>query len=464
MSAPTNTAPPQWTETEATGAASPGRPHWIDDWRPEDPEFWATTGRKVAARNLVLSIFSEHIGFSIWSLWSVFVLFLGPKYHFNPGQKFLLTTVPTAVGSALRLPYTLAVAKFGGRNWTVVSAALLVIPCVLAGMVLHPGVHFSTLLLVAAVAGVGGGNFASSMANIDAFYPEHRKGWALGLNAGGGNLGVAAVQLVGLAVLSTAGRAHPRMLLTIYLPLVVVAAVAASWGMDNLSHVRNDRHALRQVCRYPETWTISLLYIGTFGSFIGFSFAFGQVLQVQFAHQFATPIKAASLTFLGPLLGSLFRPVGGRLADRFGGALITLLTFVAMAAGAAAALVASSRHSLPLFLGAFVALFVLSGLGNGSTYKMIPAVFAARARQAVAQGEPPAAEDRNARRMSRALIGLAGAVGALGGVLVNLAFRQSFLAYKSGTGAYAGFVAFYAVCVVVTLVAYMRPARRQEGL
>ena len=134
------------------------------------------------------------------------MLFLGPAYGFEPSEKFLLTTLPTAVGAALRVPYTFAVARFGGRNWTIISAALLLVPSILTAIVLKPGVSFSTLLIVAAIAGVGGGNFSSSMSNIDAFYPQRLKGWALGLNAGGGNLGVAAVQLVGLAVLATAGR------------------------------------------------------------------------------------------------------------------------------------------------------------------------------------------------------------------------------------------------------------------
>lgn len=117
--------------------------------------------------------------------------------------------MPALVGSVLRLPYTFAVARFGGRNWTVFSALVLLIPTIVTAFMFEPGVSFSTMLIVAAVAGFGGGNFASSTANINAFYPERRKGWALGLNAGGGNIGVAAVQLVGLAVLATAGKGHP---------------------------------------------------------------------------------------------------------------------------------------------------------------------------------------------------------------------------------------------------------------
>ncbi|GGQ31707.1 NNP family nitrate/nitrite transporter-like MFS transporter [Actinomadura coerulea] len=447
--------------TATTEAARAERPHplkgrWIDDWRPEDPAFWAAGGSRTARRNLMFSIFSEHIGFSVWTLWSVLVLFLGPAYGVDPAGKFTLTAVPALIGSALRIPYTLAVARFGGRNWTIFSAALLLVPAVLAAVLIEPGVSFTTLLVLAAVAGVGGGNFASSMANINAFYPQRLKGWALGINAGGGNLGVAVVQLVGLAVLATAGKDHPGLVAGVYIPFIVLAALGAALAMDNLAHARNDGRAMRDVCRDGHTWIMSVLYIGTFGSFIGFGFAFGQVLQVQFGAEFDTPIKAAYLTFLGPALGSLIRPAGGWLADRLGGAKVTFWTFVAMAVSAVLVLTASRLGSLALFLTGFVLLFAFSGLGNGSTYKMIPAIFRAKAHAGAAGGGDPAAAEHEARRLSGALIGIAGAVGAFGGVLVNIAFRQSFLTYGTGDGAYAAFIAFYAVCCALTWLVYLR--------
>ena len=201
---------------------------------------------------------------------------------------------------------------------------------------------------------------------------------------------------------------------------------------------------------------MSLLYIGTFGSFIGFGFAFGQVLLVQFPSQFPVPVKAAALTFLGPLLGSLIRPVGGALADRFKGSVVTFWNFLAMAIGAVVVLMASQLNSLPVFITGFVLLFIFSGLGNGSTYKMIPAIFHAKAQLEVGNGGDLDEAHRRAVRRSGALIGLAGAIGAAGGVVVNLAFRQSFLTLKNGDGAYIGFIAFYAVCVLVTWVVFMR--------
>ncbi|MEV6669151.1 nitrate/nitrite transporter [Streptomyces sp. NPDC051162] len=430
----------------------------MTEWHPEDPGFWERTGARVARRNLVLSVVTEHIGFSVWSMWAVLVLFLGPEYGIDPAGKFTLTALPTALGALLRLPYAWAVTRFGGRNWTLFSALLLLVPTVSVVIVLEPGVSYTTLLVTACVAGVGGGNFASSMANINAFYPQRLKGRALGINAGGGNLGVPAVQLAGLLVLATAGAGHPRLLPVLYLPLILLTALLAALRMDNLPAGRERRPVLREVGRDGHTWALSLLYIGTFGSFIGFGFAFGQVLQVQFHDQFDTPMKVAYLTFIGPLLGSLSRPWGGAWADRFGGARVTLATFVAMGACAALILVASRHHWLAGFFAGFVALFVLSGLGNGSTYRMIPAVHDARARAAIADGADPAATLAGAHRRATALIGLAGAIGALGGVLVNVAFRQSFLATGQGDDAYIAFLCFYGVCAVVVHWVYNRRA------
>jgi NNP family nitrate/nitrite transporter-like MFS transporter len=431
----------------------PGRRHWIDCWDPEDEEFWARTGKKVANRNLWFSIFAEHVGFSIWTLWSVLVLFMGPDYGFSAADKFLLISTPTLVGAILRLPYTLAVARFGGRNWTIISAALLLVPVVLAAIVLEPGVPFGVLLLVAAVGGVGGGNFASSMANINTFYPERRKGWALGLNAGGGNLGVAVIQLVGLLVLGTVGAAAPRLVLWVYVPLIVLATLGAALKMDNISSVRNGRGVMREVVKERQAWVMSFLYIGTFGSFIGYSFAFGLVLQNQFDR---TPVQAAAVTFLGPLLGSLARPFGGKLSDRIGGAKVTLWTFVLMAIATAATLFASHMASLSLYTIGFIVLFVLSGVGNGSTYKMIPAIFRTKAALAVAEGAPEKAEVLKARRLSGALIGVVGAIGALGGLFINLAFRSSFQSFGSGDVAFYAFLGFYVVCAVTAWSVYLR--------
>ena len=421
---------------------------WIQEWDPEDETFWREKGEKVARRNLAFSVLSEHIGFSVWTLWSVMVLFMGPEYGIDPAGKFFLVAMATLVGAFIRVPYTFAVARFGGRNWTIIAASMLLLPTVAAYLVMEPGTSYTTFMLVAMLTGVGGGNFASSMTNINSFFPLRKKGWALGLNAGGGNIGVPVLQLVGLAVIGAA--AGPRLLLGIYIPLIVVSAVCAALFMDNLAPVKNDTGASKEAVRDPHTWIMSFLYIGTFGSFIGYSFAFGLVLQTQFGR---TPLQAASITFIGPLLGSLIRPLGGWLADRYGGARITLWNFLGMGAATGVVVLASVEKSLALFTGSFIVLFVLTGVGNGSTYKMIPGIFQAKA---IAKGMTGEAAAAYGRRLSGASMGLIGAVGALGGLGINLAFRQSFLTAHTGTSAFVAFLVFYAACFAVTWAGYVR--------
>ena len=304
--------------------------HRITDWDPEDVPAWEAGNKNIARRNLIWSVVAEHIGFSVWSIWSVMVLFMPEAvYGFSAGDKFLLGATATLVGGCLRIPYTLATATFGGRNWTVFSAFVLLIPTVGTMLLLaHPGLPLWPYLVCAALAGLGGGNFASSMTNINAFYPQRLKGWALGINAGGGNIGVPMVQIVGLLVIATVGNRQPYWVCAVYLVALAVAGIGAALYMDNLEQHKIDLTAMGTILRERDTWVISLLYIGTFGSFIGFAFAFGQVLQINFAaggqSAAQASLHAAQIAFIGPLLGSLSRVYGGKLADRIGGGRVTL--------------------------------------------------------------------------------------------------------------------------------------------
>jgi NNP family nitrate/nitrite transporter-like MFS transporter len=383
---------------------------------------------------------------------------------------FLLTLLPNLVGSLLRIPYTFAVPRFGGRAWTTVSAALLLIPAVLLAWVVpshwlaHQPHHTQMwiLALCAASAGVGGGNFASSMANISYFYPEKKKGWALGMNAAGGNLGVATAQLlVPLAVIigvpaGTVKLAKHHVHLAyaglVWLPLIVLAAALAWARMDSLSAAKADPDAYVAAVRNRHTWMLSFLYIGTFGSFIGFSFAMPLVIKNSFptflsGHPFIATYLAG-LGFLGALVGSLSRPVGGWLADRVGGARVTLASFAGMAAATGLALIGLEQHSFGLFLASFQVIFVLAGIGNGSTYKMITAAFAP---------EDPVV----GKRKAAAAIGIAGAIGALGGVGVQVVIRQASLhvsaleAAAKTPAAKAAIAAAHATWSVPALVAFL---------
>jgi NNP family nitrate/nitrite transporter-like MFS transporter len=442
--------------------------HQIADWNPEDAIAWETGNKAVARRNLIATLVCDHVAFSIWSLWSVMVLFMPQSaYGFSPSDKLLLGAVATFVGGCARIPYTLAIAKFGGRNWTTFSTLILLVPTVATLVLLaHPGCPLWPYVLCAAVTGLGGGNYAASLANVNALYPHRLKGWALAVNAGGGNLGVAIVQVVGLVVLAIAGNRQPYWVCAIYLVFLVVAGVAAALFMDNLDH-RIEVGNLRAILFERHTWVISLLYIGTFGSFIGFSFAFGRVLYTNFTGGGQTAAQAslhvAQIAFLGPLLGSLSRIYGGRVADRIGGGRVTLAVFAGMIA-AAGLLVGVSTYdehargaaTAPTLVGyvvGFTALFILSGIGNGSVFKMIPSIFEARSR---ALDVSEAQRRHWARAMSGALIGFAGAVGALGGVAINLALRQSYVNTGEETSAFWVFLAFYAVASALTWKVYVR--------
>ncbi len=455
---PTTTSPPA---AQTAGAPPPpegkgahatkrrtGR--WIDHWDPEDPEFWADGGSRVARRNLIWSILVEHVGFSVWMLWSVSAVYLAQAgFDFSVNQLFWLAAVPSLVGATMRFPYTFAVARFGGRNWTVVSALLLLVPCTLLVVcVSNPATPYWMFILAAVTAGLGGGNFASSMANISYFYPDARKGWALGLNAAGGNIGVSTVQLitptvVGIAVFGAASGVQLENVALVWAPLALVVAVGAWLSMDNLAEASSPIRDQLTVAKDRQTWVMSFLYIGTFGSFIGYGAAMPLLMATQF------PEVTGRYAFLGALVGSLVRPVGGLLADRWGGARITAATFVGMGLGVLGVVWSVGQHAFGPFLITFMVLFALTGIGNGSTYRMIPAIFRARA------GEGEEARSR-ARLQSAAALGVISAVGAYGGFLIPRSFGISIANTGGIEAALYGFVVFYATCACLTWFCYLR--------
>ena len=500
---------PQPKDTAQDAQSRPGR--WIDRWEPEDPEFWESTGKSIARRNLIFSIFSEHLGFSVWLLWSVVsVMLVKVGFSFTPKQLFLLLAVPNLVGSLIRLPYTFAVPKFGGRNWTMVSALMLTIPTLLfAYFVQRPETPFWVFVVIASTAGLGGGNFASSMANINFFYPAKQKGAALGLNAAGGNLGVALIQfflpiivggagVFGLVKASESGLVLQRAGY-LYAALAVVAAVCAYVFMNNLTSAYSRPREQMAVVQYKHTWVMSFLYIGTFGSFIGYSAAMPLLIKINFWNQPIPTVPGigvnfAYYAFLGALVGSIARPYGGRLADKFGGARVTLWTFVAMIVGtltvlytltqlavvpkpapgatlpdpaaftysdAVQAAVDHNSAIFPGFLVAFLFVFAATGIGNGSTYRMIPHIWKYMSKDAGPEGTPErAVAESKATKESSAVIGIGGAIGAIGGFLIPITFGSPWVdnPVDAVKASFAVFAAFYVACLAVTWFYYLRPS------
>jgi len=433
----------------ATGTEAPARRpvhrsgRWIDHWDPEDPVFWRNGGRTIARRNLWISIFAEFLGFCVWAIWSIVVPQLPDAgFALTTDQMFWLVGLPALVGASLRVPYTLAVPVFGGRNWTMISAALLLIPTLsLVWVVQRPETSFGVLLAIAALAGFGGGNFASSMANISFFFPEKEKGAALGWNAAGGNIGTAAVQfVVPLVIVTAAGVSLPRAG-WVFIPFILLAVFLAWRFMDNLSAAKADPRSFGTAAREKHTWLISFIYIGTFGSFVGFAGAFPTLLDKEF------PEVTLSLAFMGALVGSVTRPLGGWIADRTGGAVITVVSFAVMVVGAFGAIQALGSGSFGLFFGSFMLLFVATGIGNGSVYRMIPATF----RIANVAGGGPATA-----KAAAGCIGIAGAVGAFGGFLIPRGFAMSNTATGSLVPALWTIIGVYVVMAVLTWAVYGR--------
>ncbi|HEY4938232.1 MAG TPA: NarK family nitrate/nitrite MFS transporter [Actinomycetota bacterium] len=450
---------------------------WIEDWQPDDDEFWERQGKSVARRNITFSIFAEFLAFCVWTLWSVTAVSLNKAgFHFSTAQLFTLVALPTLMGATLRVPYTFAVGRFGGRNWTTISALLLLIPtALLVLMVSHPGTPYWAFLLAAATAGFGGGNFASSMANISYFYPDRRKGVALGLNAAGGNVGVAVAQLVvpiaitwsAIAVVGgsqgkvSQGRNGAVFLQNaglFWMPFIVVAAICAWVFMDNLKVSRARIRDQLGIFRRKPTWVMSLLYIGTFGSFLGYSSGLPLLIKSQF------PNVTLSVAYLGPLVGSLARPVGGWLADRLGGARVTLGSFGAMILAVGGVIFCLAHRTEPWafagFFASFLLLFILTGIGNGSTFQMIPKAFQAHHLRSVAgAGEAARLAALGAARVeTAAALGFIAAIGAYGGWLIPQGYGVSTSLTGGPIAALWGLIAFYVVCLAIVRWNFLRPS------
>lgn len=450
------------------------RQHRIVEWNPENVAEWEAGNRLIARRNLIWQVVNVHIAFGVWYLWSVMVLFMPQSvYGFSSGDKLLLGAVASLVGAAARIPYTFAANWFGGRNWTIFSSSILLIPTFGTILLLsHPGLPLWPYVACAALTGLGGGSYSASLAKVDGLFPQRLKGFALGLTGGMANLGSAAVQAVGLVVLAIAGQKEPYWVCAVYLVLLAVGGLGATLFMDNVVAHRTGISLanLRAVLKVPDSWGISFLYLCASGSFLGFAFAFGELLEHNFASSGQSPaqasLHAAEIAFTGPLLGSLARVLGGRLSDRFGGGPVSLVVFASATAAAGFLVVVSTHDDVargagdPASVGTtiaytagFIALFLFCGAGKGAVYKLIPSVFDVRSRALDLDDDE---RHHWTRVRSGALIGVAGAFGALGGVGINLSLRQSYASTGTETPAFWVFLACYVAAAVLAWVRYVR--------
>ena len=448
----------------------------INRWEPENAAFWKEKGERIANRNLWISIPALMLAFIVWMLWSVVVVNLNKAgFSFTKNQMFWLTALPALSGATLRIFYSFLVPIFGGRRWTAISTASLLIPALGMGFALRdPTTSYPTLLVLALLCGFGGGNFSSSMANISFFFPKSRKGLATGLNAGVGNLGVSVVQFVSPIVISLAvfgtlgGEGHDYVVSgkaqTIWLqnagfvwvPFIALAAIAAWFGMNDIAEAKASFSDQAVIFKRKHNWLMCWLYLGTFGSFIGFSAGLPLLTQSQFPD-----INPTKYAFLGPLVGALVRPVGGWVSDKLGGARVTFWTFLGMAIAVGGVMYflprAGGGGSFEGFLALFIILFALTGIGNGSTFRMIPVIFLNERQHAAAKD--PAAQRQaqiDGSKEAAAVLGFSGAIGAYGGFFIPKSFGTSIDLTGTPHMALWCFIVFYLSCLAITWVWYSR--------
>ena len=540
------------TATTAAGAPKPSRGADIADWRPEDEAFWESTGKRIAYRNLWISIPALLCGFAVWLMWGIItVQMLNLGFPFTQAQLFTLTAIAGLSGATMRIPASFLIRLAGGRNTIFLTTAMLLAPAIGTGIALqHTDWPLWVFQLLALWSGVGGGNFASSMSNISTFFPKRLQGTALGLNAGLGNFGVTTMQIV-IPLVMTMGLlgsygGEPMVLAKdsgwifgriaagtptyiqnagfAWVLSLVPLSVLCWFGMNNLKTISPDtghpivaflkitwlytlafvpaigglylylpaptglgvlnmwlampliivstllvmklaafgtmkENIAKQfaIFRDKHTWSMTALYIVTFGSFIGFSMALPLSITVIFGfqhvpdaagvmtHTLKNPNAPSALTFawIGPFVGALIRPVGGWISDKVGGSIVTQwISAVMVVASAAVGYVmllayqsATPEQYFLVFMALFVVLFAASGIGNGSTFRTIGVIFD--------------------RQQAGPVLGWTSAVAAYGAFIAPVVIGQQI---KAGTPQVAmyGFAVFYALCLLINWWFYLR--------
>ena len=461
------------TKKAVTGAM-PKQGPVISDWRPEDSHFWAAGGKAIATRNLWISIPALLLAFAVWMVWSTVIVRLNSiGFTFSTDQLFWLAALPGLSGATLRIFYSFMVPIFGGRRWTALSTASLLAPALWMGFAVQDtSTPYNVFVLIALLCGFGGGNFASSMSNISFFYPKAQQGTALGMNAGLGNLGVSVMQfgvplVISLGIFGALGGA-PQNLPDgsqlwlqnagfIWVPFILAVTFAAWFGMNDLTSAKASFSEQAVIFKRKHNWLMCWLYLATFGSFIGFAAGLPMLIKTQFPG--VDPLKFA---FLGPLVGALIRPVGGWLADKMGGAQVTLWNFVVMIAAVFGVLhflpQAGSEGNFYGFLAMFMLLFVTTGVGNGSTFRMIPVIFRTQHERLSAGKSKEEQEQagKNAGKEAAAVLGFSSAMAAYGAFFIPKSFGTSMALTGGPQMALYAFVGFYVSCIVLTWWSYAR--------
>ena len=507
--------------------------NYIEKWDVEDLQFWETTGKKIANRNLWISIPCLLCAFAVWLFWSIITVQMrNLGFPFDTVQLFTLSAIAGLAGATLRIPNSFLIAIAGGRNVIALTTGLLIIPALGVGIALQSmETPYITFAILAALSGLGGGNFASSMSNISFFFPRRVQGTSLGLNAGLGNIGVSVMQILipfsvtialfgalgGAAVAPSAEAASAASGTAIYIqnsgfiwvPILIVLTLAAWFGMNNLAtatpglgstisalikilglialgfvtaaigiylllglglsmwivlpvtviltvllmkaipgEIKVNLNTQFAIFKNKHNWIMTYLYVMTFGSFIGFSAAFPLLIRVVFGELPDGTLNPNApnpfaFAWLGPLVGSIARPIGGWISDKVGGAKVTqwdtvvmiiavlgVAFFVRQAIGSET----PEEFFIP-FLILFLILFITTGIGNGSTFRMIPIIFK------TSEAGP--------------VLGWTSAIAAYGAFVIPRLLGQQI---DAGTPEFAlyGLAIFYLTCLVLNWYYYAR--------
>ena len=443
----------------------------VEDWRPEDADFWRSAGRRIAQRNLWISIPCLLLAFSVWLVWSVVVAKL-PAIGFNytTDQLFWLAALPGVSGATLRIFYTFMVPIFGGRLWTTLTTASLLIPAIGIGYAVQdPETPYLMFLLLALLCGFGGGNFASSMANISFFFPKAQKGNALALNAGLGNAGVSIMQFT-IPLVITAGvfgvlGGEPQTTADgtelwlqnagfVWVPFLLISTLAAWFGLNDIASAKASFREQSIIFQRKQNWIMCWLYTGTFGSFIGYSAGFPLLAKTQFPD-----VDSLQYVFLGPLVGALSRAGTGWVADKYGGGKVTLWVFLLMIAAVGGVLYFLGIKDQPGafwgFFTMFMILFLATGIGNASTFQMIPVIMGQEIKRLMPNATG-AERSQQSEKESAAIIGFTSAIAAYGAFFIPKSYGSSIAITGSPDMALWGFMIFYASCTLITWHFYTR--------
>jgi len=427
---------------------NPSRKEILACWNPEDAGFWEKYGKRIATQNLYTSTWALVLSFVAWTLWATIAAklkFIG--FNFSDDQIFTLAALPGLVGATGRLFYTYLPGLIGGRNSTFITTALLLLPLFGLGRALQdPTTSYETFVLLVSFIGIAGANFSASMANIGFFFPKANKGFALGINAGIGNLGVSLIYLtapllLGWNLSSLFGEGVPGSDGMMYVQNVcyfwtiptALTLVLVWLFMDNLPLPKQSPKSMMSIFGNKHTWLMCWIYTCGFGSFIGFSAALGLLVAKEFPEM---PFSYAA--FLGPFIGAGIRPVGGLLADKMNsGSRVTLISLFVMLGASFLVLFGVEAHRFPVFFGAFLLLFLTTGFINGASFRMIPYIF-------------------NNPFHSSLVTGFTAAIAAYGAFFIPKLFGFAYANYGVVAPAFYILIAFTVSTIVITWYFYDR--------